>query len=1201
MSRSRLWILSFLALFLSAALQAQVSGRLTGSVADQTGAAVPGATVNVFVPGGKEPVLTGSTNESGLFSFMAVRPATYDVFIEAPGFAKALVRSVKVDPLQETSLTTVKMALQSTSVTVDVSADVQSVQLSNAAVSSTITSTQVQNLPVLGRQVSSLVQTQAGVGSGSDTTSVNGLKSTFSNITLDGINIQDNFIRTNALDYAPMRTTIDQIAEITVSTSNEGAGIGGGASQVILSTRSGSNTYHGSVYWYNRNSALAANDWFNNRSGVALPRLDLNQPGASLGGRIIKDKLFFFTNYELYRNKRQTTVLNTVLTDSARNGIFTYKDTAGNLRQANLASLRSFVADPTLKAMMAQLPKPNTSDVGDGMNTMGYRFNSRYNESRDQLVFRGDYYLNAKHSFTGTYNYINDPTDRPDYGSFYSAIPPVSNQITNHLMSLAWRWTASPTLTNEARFGFSKDQGLFVVSNKYPSAIVSGLLFNNPVNTYMNQGRNPKNTHIQDNATWLKGKHEISFGFQSMLLTVSPYNDAGIVPTYTLGISTANPNGFTTADLPGANSAALTTAGNLYANIAGIISSAAQTFNVTSASSGFVPGATNLRDFTWNTYAPYVQDKWKIRPNLTLNLGLRYEYWTPLNEKHGLYLAPILQNNNPIQTLLNPNAVLDFIGGPSGRSFYHADKKDFAPNIGFAWDPFKDGKTSIRGGYMIAYVNDNLIATIRNSVGTSSGLSFGNTMTNLTSLLSNAPTVPAPAYKVPRTLADNYAITTTSATAIPDPNLSTPLVHQWTLGIQREYKGALFSARYVGNRGTDLMRGIDVNQVNYNANGFLADFQRAQNNGILAQNATGVYNPAYNANIPGSQQLPVFAQLSNANLGNSTIQTYIKQGQIGTLADTYMTNGWNGSVPFYANPKVQGANLINNSGMSIYHGLQLEATKRTRGLQVQFGYTFSKVLSNAGGDAQTNFEPLLDNNNPGLEYVRAPYDMKHSFKANYYYELPYGKGKKFSGNRVTNAVLGNWAISGIWSYNSGSPFSILSGYGTLNRGARSTSTNTASVYGMDWDQLNKLTNSVYMTGSGPYFISPSLINLVSSSNPGGDGRGAAPAGSNAFNGQVFYNPTAGNVGNLSRRMFSGPWQWSWDASVMKSIVFTERQHIDLHLDVFNWANHPTFYVAPNGGDYGSTTNFTVNNTTFGKITSMNYGSRVLQIGAYYRF
>ena len=140
-----------------------------------------------------------------------------------------------------------------------------------------------------------------------------------------------------------------------------------------------------------------------------------------------------------------------------------------------------------------------------------------------------------------------------------------------------------------------------------------------------------------------------------------------------------------------------------------------------------------------------------------------------------------------------------------------------------------------------------------------------------------------------------------------------------------------------------------------------------------------------------------------------------------------------------------------------------------------------------------------------------------------------------------------------------------------------------------------------MTGKRPYFISPTLINALTSSNPGGHGRGAAPAGSPAFNGQIFYNPGAGQVGNLARRMVSGPWQRSWDAAAIKRFIFKERHALDLHFDFFNWANHPTFYVAPNSGDYGSTTNFTINNTTFGKLTSMNYGPRVIQIGAYYRF
>ena len=143
-------------------------------------------------------------------------------------------------------------------------------------------------------------------------------------------------------------------------------------------------------------------------------------------------------------------------------------------------------------------------------------------------------------------------------------------------------------------------------------------------------------------------------------------------------------------------------------------------------------------------------------------------------------------------------------------------------------------------------------------------------------------------------------------------------------------------------------------------------------------------------------------------------------------------------------------------------------------------------------------------------------------------------------------------------------------------------------------QLAPLMQGLYMTGSGPYFVSPSVI--------GTDGRGAAQAGTSPFAGQLFYNPTAGTVGNLQRRLFTGPWQWSWDMSVKKTFHIKERHSVALGADLINWMNHPTFYVPPStGGDYGSTTNFNINSTSFGKITSMNYNPRVIQLSLYYRF
>jgi hypothetical protein len=1192
---SRVQLALTVLVLLASSASAQVFGRLSGSVVDQSGAPVPGATVNVYIPGGKDPVLTSKTNDAGLFIFIGVRPDSYDVGVESKGFARVMLRKVTVEPLQETGLGVIKLEVATTRQTVDVTTEVQTVQLSNVEVSSTITNTQIENLPVLGRQVNSLFATQAGVNSGNDTTSINGLRSSLSVVTLDGINIQDNYIRTNALDYMPLRTTIDQISEMTVNTANGGATTGGGASQIALSSRSGSNDFHGAFYWYNRNSALAANDWFNNKAGVKRGFIDLNQPGAYVGGRILRDKLFFFVDYELYRNKRQSSSLTTVLTDSARNGIFQYRDSGRNLHSVNLQTLRNFTTDPTIKAMIAQLPEPNTSDRGDGLNTAGYRFNARSNEFRDQFLYKGDYYLSSKHSFSGTYDYITNPTDRPDLGSFYTTLPPVSNTIKNHLLSLAWRWTASAALTNELRGGFLRADTSFLVSNQYPKYLVTGLLFTNPINTYMNQGRKVGTYNIQDNANWVHGKHQIAFGFQAELKRVAPFNDGGILPSYALGISASNKNGLTSEDLAGIGATDLNTANSLYTNLAGIISSATQTFNVTSTTSGFVPGATNLRQFHQDSYAAYIQDNWKVQPRLTVSLGLRYEYWKPLDEINGLYLAPRLENNNIIQTMLDPNGILDFIGGPTGTPFYKSDKNNFAPNVGLAWDPFGKGKTSVRAGYMIAYASDNHVLAISNNVNTGKGLQSIANQIGLVGSLTSPPAVPTPAYKVPRTLLDNYTLDPTSATGRPDPGLVTPYIQQWTIGIQHEVKGMIFEARYLGNHGTKLIRVIDYNQVLYNANGFLADFRRAQNNAALSQTANGSYNGAYNAAVAGSQPLTVFPLLSNANFANSTVQTYLRQGQVGELANYYQNNRFNGAVNFYRNPNILGANVVNNSGSSNYNGLQLEMRKRTRaGLQLQFNYTFSKNLSNMAGDNQIQLEPLLDNDNPSLEKGRSPYDIRHAFRSNFYYELPFGAGKKkWSLRGVTNAIAGGWAVSGIWTYEAGSPYSVISGLGTLNRGSRSTSTNTASVNGTTGDQLKDLTSGVYMTGTGPYFLSPSLINPA-------DGRGAEFG--STFPGELFFNPVAGTVGNTQRRYFTGPWQWRWNASVKKEFQYRERYKLDFHFDFFNWMNHPTFYIYPSdGGDYGSITNFNINNATFGKITAMNFAPRTIQIGAYFRF
>ncbi|MDX1982969.1 MAG: TonB-dependent receptor, partial [Bryobacteraceae bacterium] len=1139
-----------LVLFLSAiAAWSQVNGRISGTVMDASGAAIPGAKVEVRIPGGATPVLVSETNEQGLFTFSSVRPATYDIQVSAPGFARYSARQVKVDPISEMSLGQIKLEVAAAEQMVEVTADVQTVQVANSEISTTVTRQQIQDLPALGRQVSTLFATQAGVSAGRGPTVINGLRTSAANVTLDGINIQDNFIRTNSLDFMPIRPTIEQIGDMTIAVGNAGSTIGGGAAQISLSTRSGSNDFHGSLYWYNRNSAFSANEWFNNRAGVEVPFLNLNQPGGALGGRIIRDKLFFFGNYEEYREKQQASELRTVLTPQARQGVFTWARGAQSL---NLLQARQLSADPAMAAMLQALPQPNSTDRGDGLNTSGFRFNSRDNGFRRQAVSRMDYYLSSNHSFTGTYNYTKERNDRGDVATqFYTPVPPNLTDTNRHFTSLAWRWTAGPTLTNEVRGGFLLSPTQFIRADATPAAHVSGTLFTNPVNNFMPQGRYTDTYSIQDNANWLKGKHDIAFGFQSQLIRIEPYNDGGIVPTLTLGISPANTSGFIAANLPGATTGDITVANQLYTSLAGIVSSASQAFNVTSATSGFVPGAGEVRKFAYDTYAGYIQDRWKARRGLTLTFGLRYEYWTVLKEQNNLLLLPALQNNNVIQSVLDPLAVHDLVGN-GGRQLYRPDRNNWAPNLGFAWDPFGSGKTAIRASYSLSFINDDSVTAIRNNANTNPGLNQTAATPNLVTRVSAFSGIPAPAFQVPRTQADNYRVNSTAALGLPDPGLKTPYIQKWDFNIQQELKGGIFEIRYLGNRGTQLLRAFDYNQVVIGPNGFLDDFIRARNNGFLSESVTGRFDPTYAG--PGGQPLTVFPQLGNPLYTNATIQRLLREGQVGDLASTYQTNRLNGAVNFFRNPNALASNVITNGGNSTYHAMQVDYRRRlTSDFNFQANYTYGKVLTDNAGDGQTRFDPFLDLGNRDLEISRAPFDLTHAIKANGSYTLPFGKGRRWSsGSPVLNHIFGGWVVSGLMQWQSGLPFSVLSERGTLNRALRSAGKNTA-VTTLTKSQLEDQVFGLQKLGNGVW--------AVSQGSRGPDGRGVGNDGAAPFNGQAFFHPGPGQVGSLQRRMFSGPWAFGLDMALLKRFPIRGDDYIELRANGYNLPNHPTF-------DYG---------------------------------
>jgi len=1165
-------------------LSAQFSGRVTGTVVDASGAAIPGADVELFVAGGKKAVLAAKTTADGSFHLIGVRPADYDLTVSSKGFVSATLRNLNVDAARETDVPAFKLQIATVSQSVDVTGEATGVETSSAEISGTIDMSDIRNLPLLDRDVLSVIQTQPGVVSnGNSTTVINGLRTSYSNVTLDGINIQDNYIRDNALDYLPNKLLVGQVRQMTLVSSNANAAAFGGATETAMSTPSGTNLFHGEALWYNRNNAFSANDWFNNQSGIDKPFLNQNQFGGSLGGPIRRDKAFFFFNYEGLRTRQQAPATTLIPTQSARTGIFSYKDTSGNIRTANLLQLGGIASiDPAVQSLLQQVPGAeliNTGTVGDGLNLGGYRFNQRDNETRDNITGKIDYNLSTKHAISGSYAWNRDNSDRPDAENDFSKAPKVYNPTNAHLLATSWRWTPSGNLTNEVRAGFNLTYGYFLSSQQFGQYLLTGLAFSDPVNEFMSQGRNSNTYALSDDAAWQHGEHYVQFGFHGQNVRVRSYDANGVVPNYGLGLGSGQ-TALRRNQLPGISTTDLATANALLATLGGFVDSYSQTLNVTSRTSGFVPGAPFVRHFRLGDYDLYVQDKWRVARRLTLTLGLKWALPGVLNERDSLELQPVL-TGTAVQTLMS-DAKLDFAGNSVGRPYYHRPMKDFAPNFGFAWDVFGNGKTSLRGGYSISYVNDQEITAPENMLEGNGGLQGFAADSGLKGRVSTGlPQIALPSYHVPLKLSDNYALDPGSVLTMVDPNLNRPKVQQYSIGIQHDFKGTLVEARYVGNHVVGAYRAFDFNQVDIKSNGFLPDFLRAQNNGFLALTANGTFNPNYNANLPGSQPLTVFPKLDKSVLRTQSLLNLIETGEPAELATELQVNGLNGTVNFFQNPNALATDMLTNYSSSSYNALQVVVRHRfAHGLSFEGNYTYSKVLSDGDGDLQVRFQAFLDFNNPGLERSRANFDLNHMIKAFGHYELPFGKGHRLSWKPL-DRVIGGWIVSNSMTWQSGAPFSILSGRGTLNRAARSYY-NTADT-SLNQAALNQVVG-FHMTPNGPMMVASSAINPA-------DGTGVNADGDPAFKGQVFFNPGAGTLGVLQRRYFSGPWTFGMDMSLMKKFNLTEKTSVEFRGDAFNVLNHATFWA----GDQN------INSTTFGVVGSTFYAPRIMEFGLMFRF
>ena len=1232
------------------------AGTLVGTVVDQNGGAVAGATVEV-TDNATNKLRTVQATSDGTFTVPQLDVGTYTVKVTAQGFKAYTATDLKIDVGKQYSLAiTLEPGGVNENVTVVAGADV--LNATNAELSNTVSSRQIQELPLNGRNPLVLLTLQPGAASnGATNTAINGQRTSFTNITRDGINIQDNFIRANATDFAPQRPGVDDISQFTVTTSNADAALGYGASQVNIATERGQSDFHGSLFEYNRNSKFSSRPFFSNQRAF----LNRNQFGFKVGGPSplprfgeggagwYRDKAFFFFNYEGFRQRQTTSALKTILLPNARNGIFTYVDSGGTTRTINLFTNPALgpafgitgVNPVVASRILSVVPTAgNTTDAGDQRNTTGFRLNVANNVDRNNFTGRFDIEPNQRHSFNFIYAHGNENNDRPDIASGYTVAPLVIQPAIRDFLSTGWTFTPSANMTNELRGGFFLSGPVFNRVLPEGEFMLSLPLISNPETTFQDQGRQADNYTITDNATFLAGNHSLRFGGTVTLFKTNSFAKFDTVPRYSLQLNAATgtlPSGPFTG---GISAAQLTAANNLLALLGGVAGRIDQTFNATTTTSGYVSGATQRQIFDYENMGFYATDQWRIGQRLTLNLGARYEIYTALRERNGFALEPVI-NGDPISSLLNPVGSVDFIGhNGGGNRFYHTDKNNIGPVVSFAWSPeFKNkvlgsffgsgGRTVIRGGYRISYVNDEYIRAPDNAQGGNAGLS-----TSRAFLLGTADgnrlggplfAIPTPAFAIPRTFATGDALSGVNFGTIfaVDPNLENPATHEWNFGIQREigFQTAL-EIRYVGGKSDNLVRGLDVNEAVLLSNGFAADFNRAIQN-CIAQGATlaGTGSPLskctnanFNGAIPGSVPLTIFPTLPGGGLlTNATILGLIRAGTPADLINTYIqsvsatavgTNGKTFDQFFLPNPNAGAVDFLTNGGKYRYHSLQTEIRRRfSNGFHLQANYTFQKTLTNASGVGQTNFEPNLSNLFPQIEYSRADYDATHVFNLNTIYELPFGRGKRwFSDVGGWDRLVGGWQVTSILQMATGAPITIADPRGTLTRRSGRQTANSNLSKGEIKDLIG-----IFRTPCGVFFINPSVIDLNQTAlangqcgsllTGGATGRGSRGFGESVFPGQAFFNVLPGQTGNLERAFINGPFYMNWDASLIKNIRITERTRFQLRFEAFNVLNRANFFSSQFG-------TLNINSTNFGRITQTFTSSgaqRVLQFAGRFEF
>jgi Carboxypeptidase regulatory-like domain/TonB dependent receptor len=764
-------ILLFLASAGAGFSQVPTTARMDGVVKDQQGAIVPGAQVLVIQPSTGESFRV-TADAQGYWVLPSLPTGTYTVTVSHPGFKAAANANVVIDAGVPATVNTV-LQVGSTTETVEVTAGATIVQTDNATVSSTLQGSQINDLPFTSHNVTELIASQPGTqnSDGVRYATINGLPQTTINITIDGINVQDNATKSNPdAVFNAVQPRTQAIEEMTMSTAAASAdSTGEGAVQIKFVTKRGSNTFHGGLYETNRNSYFEACAFFNCLQGTGKDRINLNEYGFTLGGPVLKNRLFFFESFEFFDLPQSFPETGTWLTPAAASGQFSY-NANGSVRTVNLynlaaqqnpllpAGVRPFptAGDPTLAktySLIQQLIGTGTVvsriATNNDYNRENFTWGTKAVNNRKFQAARIDYNINEKHHLNFVWNYqINDRT--PDGLNLeYAILPGTGTQLgspslegqygINWTGSIGLRSVITSHITNELTGGIQG--GANALGDGLSPAdygIWNGNLVSfagymtNPYNgNYTNYA--PRSTpvyQVNDNMSYLHGNHLINVGVNFTQVNAwSASANSSLLRTLALGQATGDPDNtgatslFTTTTLPGASATNLSDAANLYAILTGRIMSTTSSAVLGEQSRTYGPNFAVDRDHM-REYSLYVQDTWHATPNLTLSLGLRWNRQGAVQNLDNLYTRPGfagLYGVSGVGNLFMPGTLTGsapvFSLVPSGVGGFDAGAGRFSPSVGLAYQFHNTGKFHWLTGDSAVFRAGFNISTLRQGIG----------------------------------------------------------------------------------------------------------------------------------------------------------------------------------------------------------------------------------------------------------------------------------------------------------------------------------------------------------------------------------------------------------------------------------------------------------------------------------------------------